>query len=93
VAGRIAMNVTMQPGGPVMFTVSQSSVNVADVWAARGFDREWGDRPGGEVALVSLLAAQRTVAVHGGSIALASTDHGTSITMVLPAAADRQTAV
>lgn len=90
VAGRIAVSVAIQPGGPAIFTVSQSAVHAAEVWAARAFDPEWSERPGGEVALVSLLAAQRVVTAHGGSVALACTEHGTSVTMAFPAVADRQ---
>lgn len=87
VPGRITMNVTLQGGGPAVFTVTQASVQATSAWASRAFDLEWTERPGGEVALVALLAAQRAITAHGGTIALACTDHGTTITMALPAVA------
>jgi len=85
-AGRSAMQVSVQndAAGKASFVVAQSSVAMPDTWAARAFDKDWTDRPGGAAAVASMLALKRIAEVSGGTATAACTRRGTTITFTVP---------
>jgi hypothetical protein len=82
----LRLSASMSTNGQVSFVVSQPAVVVAESWAARAFDQEWLDRPGGASALTSMLALKRVAEVSGATTTAAAGRRGTSITLSLPAA-------
>jgi hypothetical protein len=70
--------------GALIITVAQRQAVAVAAWPARALDAQWSDRPGGSTALVSLRAARQVADAHGGTLALAGDQGGTSISLRLP---------
>jgi hypothetical protein len=67
------------------FTVSQNTVAVPDAWCTRAFDRQWIDRPGGQAALISMLAVKQVAESLGGQARVAPAGRGAAISISIPA--------
>jgi hypothetical protein len=61
-------------------------VVVSDVWAARAFDREWIERPGGAPATAAMLAVKKVADAFSASASVSAARRGTSITLTMPIA-------
>jgi hypothetical protein len=72
-----------------VFDVSQDIVIVQTEWASRALDSAWLDRPGGQSAIVWMLAAERIAAACGGKLSVVATVLGTTISLTLPVAPAR----
>jgi hypothetical protein len=82
--GSLRLSASVSPTGHLSLVVSQMSVVVPDAWAARAFDQEWTDRPGGASAVVSMLAVKKTGDAFGATVTAAAGRRGTSITFTIP---------
>ena len=71
-------------GDHVVFTVSQSSTAVPDAWLARAFDAAWLDRPGGQAAMVSMLAIRQVAQLLDGEAKVVPAGRGASIVLTIP---------
>ena len=71
----------------LMLVVSQDHVQPPAVWAARAFDPEWHDRPGGAAVSVGMAALQHAARVHGGDSSATLTPRGSRVGLVIPAGA------
>ena len=81
---RLTISATAEPAGHVTFAVSQDIASVPEIWAARAFDAQWNDRPGGVPATVLMVAVQRTADSHGGSATAAAGNRGTHVSITVP---------
>lgn len=83
-AARVTIAATLEPAAHVTFTVSQDTVVMPEIWAARAFDAQWTDRAGGAAAAVSMQAVRRAAEAHAGQAAASITARGTRIAIVIP---------
>jgi hypothetical protein len=86
-APRVTIGISTRSAGHVVFDVSQDAVIAPHSWASRALDPTWVDRPGGQPALVWMLAAERIASAIGGKAAVVATATGTTISVTFPIAA------
>jgi hypothetical protein len=86
VSPRLSLNVSPRSAGHLVFDVSQDAVIVPDNWTFRALDPTWVDRPGGQPALVWMLAAERIASACGGKAAVVATVMGTTVSLTFPIA-------
>lgn len=85
-ASRVTLSISSRSAGHVVFDVSQDAVLVPDNWVSRALDATWVDRPGGQQALVLMLAAERIASACAGKAAVVATVLGTTISLTVPIA-------
>lgn len=80
----LTISVALEPANHVTFAVSQTIVAVPEAWAARAFDPQWVDRPGGLPVVVGIASMLAIAEAHRGRATVTATKRGTRVAIVLP---------
>jgi ParB/RepB/Spo0J family partition protein len=80
----ITVTATSERDHHVTFAASQDMAAAPESWAARAFDAEWTDRPGGVPCTIAMLALHAAAQAHQGAAAVTTTNRGTRIALTLP---------
>lgn len=86
-AARIVLAAGLTASRQLTLAVSQDHFIPSQMWAQRGFDPEWRDRPGGAAAVLAMAAVQQAARGHGGDAAATLSSRGSRIALTIPAAA------
>jgi signal transduction histidine kinase len=70
--------------GRVVFAAAQDSLSVPESWVERTFDAAWPGTTPATGTLALMQSARRIGELHGGTVAAASTESGTSFNLTLP---------
>jgi ParB/RepB/Spo0J family partition protein len=84
IGARARVSATLSDTDELTLAIAQTSVGVPTPWTTRAFDETWGQRPGGNLALISALAVKRGAELMDGRCQLSGSARGTRIQVVLP---------